>query len=344
MPLALTLIPISETLPSLSSQPPASRDAASELPVTRPDSSVAGQIIAMGRNSSIDVHYAPTGVSRTLGKLRPGDRVTVLDQKISRDGEPWYEIRSTIPSRNMQGWVRSSAIDIESETAEIGSIPRSPEARSDNRGNRVARRQPAQLNQRYDQADLDYFLEIATRSEFTRGNLPIRKWEEDIKIQIHGTPTPEDRQTLNAVIEELRNLVGDINIQVVQGATDGNVDLYFVDPADFSRYIPQRDVGRGGVAWVKTSRNSIYEATVLVASSGLTQQQRNHIIREEITQSLGLLNDSFTYRDSIFFQLWNAVTQYSERDERVIRMLYLPEVRPGMSRDQVLTVLRSSVS
>jgi hypothetical protein len=79
---------------------------------------------------------------------------------------------------------------------------------------------------------------------------------------------------------------------------------------------------------------------VLISTTGLTPRERSHLIREELTQGLGLLNDSWDREDSIFYQGWTDITRYAPIDRSVIAMLYRPELTPGMSIEQALAVLR----
>ena len=51
-------------------------------------------------------------------------------------------------------------------------------------------------------------------------------------------------------------------------------------------------------------------------------EAQKHLLREELTQSLGLFNDSWKYPESIFYQGWSTVTEYSDMDKRLIDMLY----------------------
>jgi len=83
----------------------------------------------------------------------------------------------------------------------------------------------------------------------------------------------------------------------------------------------------------------IYNASILVSSADITQNERSHLIREELTQSLGLMNDSNKYKNSIFYQEWTDVTDFSEIDKSIIKLLYQKKVKPGMSKEQVLKVL-----
>jgi hypothetical protein len=49
---------------------------------------------------------------------------------------------------------------------------------------------------------------------------------------------------------------------------------------------------------------------------------QKHLLREELTQALGLSNDSYDYPESIFYQGWTETTEYTELDKDVIRMMY----------------------
>ena len=56
-------------------------------------------------------------------------------------------------------------------------------------------------------------------------------------------------------------------------------------------------------------------------------------ILEEITQSLGLMNDSDQHPDSIFFENQEEnetiTTEYSSLDSTLIKLLYDPQMKPG---------------
>lgn len=71
----------------------------------------------------------------------------------------------------------------------------------------------------------------------------------------------------------------------------------------------------------------------------MTTQRRHHVIREEITQALGLFWDSLDYDDSIFYNAYNPVTEFSEIDVFVIESHYDDRLRPGMTRDSVHAAL-----
>lgn len=188
-------------------------------------------------------------------------------------------------------------------------------------------------------AAINYLLDIALGAEYNNSAQVIRKWEEDLRIRVHGSPSASDRAALQAVMDELNAM--NLGIRLRFDAANPNVNLYFVPERQFSRYEPNYRPVNLGYAWIRWRSYRIHNATVLISTTGTSPQERAHLIREELTQSLGLLRDSYQYPDSIFYQNWTDTTAYNELDKAIIQALYNPAVRPGMTRSQVLTALNS---
>ena len=190
----------------------------------------------------------------------------------------------------------------------------------------------------YSQAALDYFVEIAFGPEFGGGPRQIRKWARDVEIEVHGDPNAEDLATLDDVIADLNEIIGTIEVRIVEAG--GNVDLHFAPEAQFDEIEPNYVPTNMGFFWVYwDARGNISNSRVLVSTTGLTQIERNHIIREEITQQMGLMRDSHSYPDSMFQQAWTTTQAYSELDEILIELLYLPQVEAGMGVDEALAAI-----
>jgi hypothetical protein len=51
------------------------------------------------------------------------------------------------------------------------------------------------------------------------------------------------------------------------------------------------------------------------------------------------MNDSEKYEDSIFYQKWTSVNNFSDLDKAVINLFYQKNIRAGMSREQISAVL-----
>ena len=172
----------------------------------------------------------------------------------------------------------------------------------------------------YESEAVEYFYEVAFGGEYGSSELELHKWGRDIRIKVHGTPTADDLDTLSQVVGDLNYLVTGLTIQIEE--TNANVNLYFVPESEFpsieSKYIAT-NFGFFRVWW--DSNGSIYKARILISSKGITQKQRSHLVREELTQILGLLNDSWRYPDSIFYQGWTSVNEYTALDRSVIPIL-----------------------
>ena len=190
----------------------------------------------------------------------------------------------------------------------------------------------------YTEDEINYFLEIALGSEFGNAEASVKKWGMDIRLAVHGTPTSEDLATLSAVVGEIDDLAPSIEIAVVED--ESNIDMYFVPESEFAEYEPNYVPTNYGFFWVWwTGAQEIHRARILITTEGITQQERSHLIREELTQSLGLMRDSRRYADSMFYQDWTNTTEYSVLDRAVLEILYRPEVRPGMNRAESAVVM-----
>ncbi len=190
----------------------------------------------------------------------------------------------------------------------------------------------------YTDKEIEYFTEIALGTEYGNNTQVIRKWDSDIRIKINGNPNEKDLETLNHVISEINEIIGDkISVSIVK--TNQNIDINFVPLSDFS--ICNAAPGNYGYFNCKWRNNVIYECNICIATeNNLLQEERSHMIREELTQSLGLMRDSLKYRDSIFYEGWTQTQRYSEIDRKMIEMLYSENIRPGMRKEEIEFILR----
>lgn len=71
------------------------------------------------------------------------------------------------------------------------------------------------------------------------------------------------------------------------------------------------------------------------------EQGQLHLLREELTQSLGLGQDSERYLNSIFQINWTTTSSYSQIDKDIIRLLYHSNMKVGLNENEVDLLLRS---
>lgn len=186
---------------------------------------------------------------------------------------------------------------------------------------------------------LNYFNEIAANSEF-KGVKPITKWKKDIRIKLHGDYNDADLAVLNDLIDYCSAIEGMPGISLVDA--EANVDIYFVPSKSMKDYI--RDYVDGNLGFFEVYWNGAYEiysGTIAISTDRTGPLDRQHLLWEELVQSLGLLNDSYTYQDSIFQQDYSVVQHPSALDFAILRMLYAPAVVAGDSGAHAVDALRA---
>ena len=119
---------------------------------------------------------------------------------------------------------------------------------------------------------------------------------------------------------------------------DGNIQLYFSSIEAFRAVEPNYRNGNHGFFWTYWRAGAIVRANLFVLKTQ-AEIYRRHLLREELTQSLGLMNDSNQYPESIFYAPWTDVTVFADIDRMLISMLYRPDIDVNMNADEVLEVL-----
>lgn len=196
---------------------------------------------------------------------------------------------------------------------------------------------------------ISYFKDIALGIELSDASNVVRKWNTDIKVFVSGTPSSGLTSELNLIISELNVLTSNsLQIQTVATEEMSNFVVFFGDAKDYANQYPEvtslvdANFGLFYVYW--NGSQEIYEGHMYVDVSRTNLSEQKHLLREELTQSLGLMNDSFEYDDSIFQQDFTTVNQFSRIDKELIRLLYNPQITVGSTASRVQTVLTSILS
>ena len=186
----------------------------------------------------------------------------------------------------------------------------------------------------YTQEEIAYFKEIALQVEYGSGMHQIHKWVEELKIKVIGAPTTEDLEALESTMENLNELSENLHIRHARKDEAANMEIYFIPHSEFltkgyvEESVLKNNWGLGVIWWNRFGE--INRAVILIASDRANSKERAHLIREELTQSLGLLNDSWEDSESLFYQGWGT-QNYTVRDEKVVQLLYDPRIKPNMA-------------
>ncbi|MEM9063675.1 MAG: DUF2927 domain-containing protein [Pseudomonadota bacterium] len=185
---------------------------------------------------------------------------------------------------------------------------------------------------------------------------PLKRWHGVIRYKMDGDGvTDADRDEVAALTARLSALTG---LAFVPSSTDHDMLITIASAADrdrISRNLSERDhsayqerydIWRATPGWLCGATLSSSDADpgrlvfahIFIAAE-ITGVLRRSCLHEEITQSLGLTNDSETARPSIFNDD-HEFAVLTRHDETLLRVLYDPRLDPGMSAVEAMPIAR----
>jgi len=199
----------------------------------------------------------------------------------------------------------------------------------------------------YEMKLIDYFKEIALKTEYDDNPEKVIKWRKVMSLYIYKEKEFEEQMV---VIFNTISIINDISsdgfkIEVTQNPTKANAFLYLCKKEKVKVLAPKFyellnddmiDYNYTGLTYVefKWTNFVITKALIFIDTEPSIEEQKLAII-EEVTQSIGLLNDSDKYPDSIFYEndsIKNSGNyQYSKMDLALISFLYNPKMKPGFN-------------
>ena len=201
----------------------------------------------------------------------------------------------------------------------------------------------------YELEVVDYFKNIALGFEFGNASQITRRWESDMRIFVGGTPSGTLTNELNQIVDELNALTStSFSISIVDNEAQSNYFVFFGSADEYgtlypdSRDLAQSNWGLFSIFW--NGSNQLINGHMYVDINRASSLEQRHLLREELTQSLGLARDSERYTDSIFQQAFSTkTTSYAQIDEDLIRLLYHPDMRIGLNATSVEEVLKDII-
>lgn len=194
-----------------------------------------------------------------------------------------------------------------------------------------------------------YFKDVALGFEFGNSAEVTRKWEVSMRIFVNGTPTMANRLTLEQAVQDINQLASDgFSIEIVDDPLRSNCYIFFGSGLDFLEIFPDEENNvfaftRGYFRVWWNNSNVIQKARIIINPNLLTPTQQKSVILEEITQSIGLTNDSPLQPDSVFYETPNDAgyaPEYAHIDRELIRLLYHPKMTVGLDANQAGEVLQ----
>lgn len=189
------------------------------------------------------------------------------------------------------------------------------------------------------------FLDLAFMLESGRRLPYLSRFEGPISVRVTGSPPAYLGLDLNRLLARLRNEAG-IDISLT-GKADANITIQAVPRADIRRNLPQAacfvvpNISR--LSEYRKARRStrtdwgrlrLREKLAIFLPSDASPQEVRDCLHEELAQALGPLNDLYRLPDSVFNDD-NVHTVLTGYDMMILRVYYAPELRAGMSRNEV---------
>jgi len=198
------------------------------------------------------------------------------------------------------------------------------------------------LSEIYSEETLRHFDEVCHNSgsdfgvDQTRREL-LSKWREDVVFFIEGNPEPYMVNEVDRVIDELNTLINTITIKRTTIKDQANSFIFFGPKKEFveKNNIKDKEIlkninGCSGFFMASFRPNDrdekfvyLCNSIILIDITTLKKVNRvKHVIREEMTQSIGFGCDTMNQPNSVFYELPSEVTEYSKIDREIIDILY----------------------
>ena len=187
-----------------------------------------------------------------------------------------------------------------------------------------------------------YFNEVCLDSEFINSGDPsfVQKWADPIYYTIEGSYTDEDLAALTAFTQWLNGMEGFPGIYPTEDRTQRSLRLCFCSQQELVTLMGSDYEYMDGAVTFWYDSNIIYDAIICVRTD-LDQQLRNSVLLEELYNGLGPIQDTTLRSDSLIYQEFSQPQWMTPVDELILRLLYHPEILPGMDARQCEQVIRS---
>ena len=186
---------------------------------------------------------------------------------------------------------------------------------------------------------LDYYCEVALNSEFGDADRKVHKWEEQIQFYLFPSEDSEKYETyIKEHIDRLNEVEGFPGIIFAGSQEEAELTLEFITAEEMKSLTgpgSEEAFGYATISWYNKDGRIFKGSVYIVREADSGEEDVKHTIVEELTQAMGLMNDSDRYPDSIFYQGYSTVHELSEADNILLKLHYSPYITPGMNETQV---------
>lgn len=207
----------------------------------------------------------------------------------------------------------------------------------------------------YEKELINYFKEIALKSEYDDNPEKVIKWNEPMMLFIVKEAEFKSQiSVIEKTIDKINQLATDgFRIAITNNILESNSVLYMcnkervaeLDPYFYRILNEGIDYKISGLAYSEFNNTTfIIDKSLIFINSEESIDIQEATILEEITQSIGLAFDSEKYSNSVFYKnkagLDTLIKEYSVIDEDIVRLLYHPKMKPGIDSTQVEQLIK----
>ena len=184
---------------------------------------------------------------------------------------------------------------------------------------------------------LDGLFASAFSSEYgDEGRNMLIRWASPLKLYIQGQPTEEDENALNSFLKDLIDKVPELPaISFADTPEEATVIISFVPYAQMAENLTTYEPDNWGFMNCFDDNGDIRYGLIAIATDVTEQSDRNHLIREEFVNMLGLTNDIDFAQESIIYQPYTKTQELSAMDYEMLNLLYSPFLSAAMTEDDV---------
>lgn len=190
------------------------------------------------------------------------------------------------------------------------------------------------------------FLELTFEQEFGQTTEKLRKWNTPVNLFVEGNASRRQLALVDSAINDLNRLSTAIPIIKVASKSAANMILFLGSIEEYVTTIEpsvagiaEGNSGFAVISW--NGENEITKASACVDNVNFTGLLFfNRVLREELAQALGIINDTTLDEESVFYQLPNVASNYSENDKKVISYMLGNQLSAGMCRTEVINVVK----
>lgn len=192
----------------------------------------------------------------------------------------------------------------------------------------------------FNKETLAYFSEIGFGAEGSKLDTRLSKWEENvITLGVYGNPQRSDIRFLYSIVDSINSILKFKKVSIDESQNNNQkIKIYFISRDEIVALYPHledRQFSIGGFIKYRKSFLHCFRPTKIIINGNMAREdRRKHVILEEVVQSLGLLCDSYSYTNSIFYQDYSADTVLASIDKELIDLLYNYNLPTGLQRNR----------